>query len=683
MRTLARGLWILGLVGAGALVSGTGGADPPKRGDAAGTKTPSPCARRHPGVGAVRAGAPRQGSTVALAQLGATTLAYVADEDDDYLRTIDVETKTERAVTPLAGTPSQLMVLADGRVAVALRDKNQIQILEPTGRADAPLETRCAVPAAAEPVGLAATPDDARLIVTSAWGMKLTTYDVASMTRQLEVDIPREPRGVVVDDDGERAFVAHVVGAKLSVVDLGAGRRPVREIDLRVQRQFGTTLETIRGSGCQGFALAKSIAPASGRLKDQDESLPSERSRPMVGRLFAPMVTVDQGERGGRSSGYGPEDGSATEVGMVSVVDAAAERALTRSVLGERIQRSQECILPRAAAVVADTGALLVACMGIDAIVELDGRGVDPSRLERRRWSVPAGPTGVAVDAKHERAVVWSQFHRTASVIALDGSAKVASIAVTRRQDSRMTPELAWGRVLFHVTDDARISKDGRACASCHPDGREDALTWSTPDGPRQTVMLAGRLSSSAPFGWTGSRKTLAGHVTQTFERLGGIGLDKDPSEEAPVLLRKTSSGAKDAAPAIEIPLKDTGPAFRALVAYLGSLRTPVPEPPPHSAELIARGRSVFFSEGQGACASCHVGGSGVDQQVHNVGAKTEGLALDTPSLRFVRGTAPYFHDGRYKTLEELLVASDHAMGHPLRLSQRDRTALTAYLETL
>jgi cytochrome c peroxidase len=56
---------------------------------------------------------------------------------------------------------------------------------------------------------------------------------------------------------------------------------------------------------------------------------------------------------------------------------------------------------------------------------------------------------------------------------------------------------------------------------------------------------------------------------------------------------------------------------------------------------------------------------------------------LDTPSLRFVAGTAPYFHDGRYKTLEELLAAPDHAMGESTRLSRQDRAALAAYLETL
>ena len=29
---------------------------------------------------------------------------------------------------------------------------------------------------------------------------------------------------------------------------------------------------------------------------------------------------------------------------------------------------------------------------------------------------------------------------------------------------------------------------------------------------------------------------------------------------------------------------------------------------------------------------------------------------FETPTLRFVSGTAPYFHDGRYRTLRELLV---------------------------
>jgi len=56
---------------------------------------------------------------------------------------------------------------------------------------------------------------------------------------------------------------------------------------------------------------------------------------------------------------------------------------------------------------------------------------------------------------------------------------------------------------------------------------------------------------------------------------------------------------------------------------------------------------------------------------------------VDTPSLRFVRGTAPYFHDGRYATLEMLLVDPKSPMGHSWSLPENDRAALAAYLRTL
>ena len=46
-------------------------------------------------------------------------------------------------------------------------------------------------------------------------------------------------------------------------------------------------------------------------------------------------------------------------------------------------------------------------------------------------------------------------------------------------------------------------------------------------------------------------------------------------------------------------------------------------------------------------------------------------------------GTAPYFHDGRYASLEQLLSAGDTSMGHTFHLPRRDVLALKAFLETL
>jgi cytochrome c peroxidase len=212
---------------------------------------------------------------------------------------------------------------------------------------------------------------------------------------------------------------------------------------------------------------------------------------------------------------------------------------------------------------------------------------------------------------------------------------------------------LALGRLLFHAVGDARISHDGRACASCHPDGRDDALTWATPEGPRRSIMLAGRVDATSPYSWTGREKTLKEHLDITFDRLHGAG------------------GLRS----LELD---------ALAEYVSALRPPVHLPKEEPAK-VARGAQLFASKEVG-CASCHAGSMATDNQHHDVQSKTQldkGAVFNTPTLKFVAGTGPYFHDGRYKTLKELFRATDGKMGHTGQLSDDDVDALEAYVRTL
>jgi hypothetical protein len=376
------------------------------------------------------------------------------------------------------------------------------------------------------------------------------------------------------------------------------------------------------------------------------------------GRIFAPFVTVDPGDPQRSSSGYGTQGALAAEIASVSVIDAGAERSLTKSVLALNAPRATaekpDCLLPRSATVAG--GSLFVTCLGIDAVVELDARSVDPARAESRRWRVPAGPTGVAIDRAGQRAVVWSQFDRQLSVIPLGDDRPITSLALARTASDKLTPEIALGRVLFHKTGDPSISKDGRACASCHPDGREDALTWSTPEGPRQTIMLAGRLEGSGPYSWSGANDTIDEHVRHTVQRLEGSGLGDHERQ--------------------------------ALLSYVRTMSAPTVRPAPLTADraqMVAHGKQLFF-DGSTACATCHGTDVTTDHAKHDVASKAKGdreATFKTPSLRFLSGTAPYFHDGRYATLMELLDANDGSMGHTAQLTRDERLALAAFLETL
>ena len=131
--------------------------------------------------------------------------------------------------------------------------------------------------------------------------------------------------------------------------------------------------------------------------------------------------------------------------------------------------------------------------------------------------------------------------------------------------------------------------------------------------------------------------------------------------------------------------------------------------------EAAIRGLAIFMDVDKGNCSACHTVGPKhalfTDGQFHNLGTgmSPEGELTDlgrfeqtkqdadkgafkTPSLRNVAQTAPYMHDGKLKTLRE--VVDFYAGGgssnpqldkqiRPLALTGRDREDLVAFLESL
>jgi mono/diheme cytochrome c family protein len=126
-----------------------------------------------------------------------------------------------------------------------------------------------------------------------------------------------------------------------------------------------------------------------------------------------------------------------------------------------------------------------------------------------------------------------------------------------------------------------------------------------------------------------------------------------------------------------------------ALRAYQHSLEAPKADPSKFDAAAAKRGKTVFDAN----CASCHVGGSGTDNdsgKLHPAketgmdeayAMRTKSKAYRTTPLRGLMQHPPYFHDGSAKELDDVVKHYDKV--RDLKLTGEQRKDLVEFLKTL
>jgi cytochrome c peroxidase len=265
------------------------------------------------------------------------------------------------------------------------------------------------------------------------------------------------------------------------------------------------------------------------------------------------------------------------------------------------------------------------------------------------------------------------------------------------------------GKALFH---DKRLSKDNSiACASCHDlakggaDGKPTAVGIGGQVGPINTPTV---LNSSFNFRqfWNGRAATLEEQAAGPVHNPGEMGSNWDEVlaklRQDAVLVGKFTAVYKDGLKPANIQ--------DAIATFESSLVTPSRFDRFLRGELKAineneaRGYQLFKTYG---CVACHqgvnVGGNmyqqfGVMDEYFKVRGKpiTEAdlgryavTKLDSdrhvfkvPSLRNVELTAPYFHDGATRTLEEAVdVMFRYQLGRTAPAS--DKNLIVQFLKTL
>jgi hypothetical protein len=652
---------------------------------------PAPLARPH------RAPPTRSGS--ALARSPAGEALYLADEDHQVLRRIPlpIDVNTPPLVLPIPGGPAQVLALEDS-VLVTVRDPGLLIVFRPAGEG---LVEIGRVDLPADAWGLAVTADETTALISSAWSHQISAVDLPTLKKRWSVPVAREPRGIAVSARGT-AYISHLVGPDLTRIDaLDQAAPAVRPIVLAaspLRAARGTTLDASLG-------YAPVLSPDDGRLFVPRHALGAQGRFWWFGQATVDvLLTADDSAlvppRARNSLSYVMPDSFGN--------DSALQELDGPIPLAE----NDSFVQPRAAVYRASTDTILIASEGLDTLTEVDARSIDPSLHPLHTYSLGAyaapgdlspdvrlvvsggAPSAVALSEDESMAYVFCRSTDDISIVRLDSHdparpLEPGPIPFVHLADDTLPDLAARGRRLFYSGADGVIS-GGMGCAGCHPDGRDDGHVWHEHDSvsgsdalgyrsaavtfaagttalgvPRQTPMLAGRIAAHGPHGWHGKSPDLEDRLRVGF-----------------ALHRWGGSSSTQWIVAMDRP--------KAIAAFVrqGLVPPPRAEVPLTSEE--ERGKAIF-QDGKVGCAACHVPATDFTDQSLVALPRPQRKGFDfeadqvfkTPSLRYVGGTAPYFHDGAAATLDDVILKNNDAMGHTSHLSTAERSALIAYLKTL
>jgi len=532
-------------------------------------------------------------------------------------------------------------------------------------------------PCGEHPTALALLPGGKRVLVSCAYAGTVEAFEVSpsGFTKVAAVDVGFYPYGLAVTADGAKAYVAQTDAAAVVELDLKSWKVG-RSIDVgRWPRQMalsadGRTL-AVSTSGDQTVSI---VDTAAGELSFQHRTL---------GGLNIGQLQID---RAGKQVYFPwivyrqfPITVGNIRLGWV-LASRIARAELAENKFREAISLDVPGIAvgdPHGLALTPDetwmvctasgTHELLVYRLADQEFLSVGGPGDLADRKvytnPEKFYRVPLGGRPMNVRASRDGRRVFTVNYLLNCVQTVD----LESRAVVQTVDlgGPATPSLArQGEAIFR---DARRSLDQwYSCASCHYDGGINAVPMDTlNDGTNRTFKTITALYESTktgPWTWHGWQTDLHAAMRKSLD---DTMIGPEPTDDD----------------------------VRAMVAYLDELRPP---PNPHAAAAVKhaalqaavdRGRAVFNSAKAG-CATCHSGPHFTDGEIHDVGLGSEKDKYDgfnTPSLTAVFRKVRLLHDGRARTLEDVLTG-DH---NPAKvtgngeLTPEELRDLIAYLKTL
>lgn len=605
---------------------------------------------------------------------------WVVNQDADSVSVIDVGTRSVAAEITLGPTPTvdattmryeprvkprALAILpGDKKVYVAAQAAGKVFVLDAASRA---VSSTIDI-GDGEPVAIVAAPDGKAVYVVSHEAATVIKIDPSSDTVVGTLPVGQHPWGASVSADGKRLYVTQfLLQPGLTVID--------------------TASFTVAGT----LVLADQPPDAAGKLVPNGVARGVYAAVPQPGTddvwlphlllaVKTPEPALDFQSTVFPTISRAKADGSAetSRILFAPPMVPGAMGGFNDVVSG-----------PRTLDFVPDGSLALVLDAQSEDLLILDGHGLERGLVR----PIPATfPEGLVVDHAGKHAYVEGRNSHDVTVLAVDPTNTIAPVTVDgdpidRLAADPMPMQLRLGQRLFYTANSAvfPITKNfWMACSTCHLEGRTDAVTWLFTVGPRDTPSNAGGPINTGFLLRQALRNSVVDYDNTIILEQGGNYHRSNPAQKAQL------------------------DQLAAFVNYA----IPFPENPNRSPDgtLTAsqqQGKTLFDAR----CASCHPGAYYTDSGqgnptldlagpilLHNIGTCVTGgpfpdqpapdevlgkmhtaCDFDTPTLRGIFDTAPYFHDGSAATLRDAVDRLPAATG----LSDADKNALVDYLKTL
>jgi YVTN family beta-propeller protein len=590
-------------------------------------------------------------SPIDLSVSGDGKRLYVVAQESNSLLVVDAETNKVINIIEVGSQPHSVILSKDGKKAyVSNQWADNISVVDL-----ASVKVTDTLKTGNGPAGLALSADEKTLYVVNSFSSDVSVINLLSKEETNRITAGNNPTGIKRSPDGKYILVTSrrtnlvpygdQLVSEITVINDSSGR--ISEYK-NVESAYMMENIAFTPKGDLGFVTL--IRPKN----------------------YVPAIQVEQGWM--MTHGFGViepgRDGKITEL-LIDQPDSFYPDPYGIAITpdGKR-------------AFISSSGADYISVIDVDTVRKMiDGASPEvrklysnnlgiSSRFIIKRIHTGANPKGITLSPDGKLLYVAEMLDDKIGVINTENLQKITSIDLGGPK--RITVARRGRRLFSNASHTFQNQYD---CYTCHPDMHEDGLVYnmSGKDMGRNVTntMTLRDISETAPFKWSGTNPTV---------------YKQDGMRFSTFLTRTESFSYKD---------------LDALTAYiLTGIKNPPNlqfNPKGELTEAQLRGKTIFdrtkdnngneIPEGN-RCVTCHTPPYYTNLKmsyVQTLALTDDSILFDTPHLNDIYASAPYLHDGRAATLEEIWTkyGTKDMHGRVNDLSKIQLNELVDYLKSL